>query len=60
MHSAGGMQDFLKVKPLGLEILTGKTEILIKNHISVPIYKQEITHECSEIETGLPRYQNDY
>jgi hypothetical protein len=49
MHSIGGMQDFLNVKPLGLEMLMGKTKILIKNPISVPIYKPQITRECPEI-----------
>jgi hypothetical protein len=59
MHSIGGMQDFFNVKQLGLEMLTGKTEILIKNPISVPRYKPQITHECPETETGLLRYQHE-
>jgi len=60
MHSIGRMSDFFNVKPLGLEMLQGKTEILIKNPISVLIYKPQITLECPEIENGLLLYQNYY
>jgi len=60
MNSIGGMQDFLNVKPVGLEMLTGKTEILIKYPISVSIYKPHITHERPEIETWLLPYEHDY